>query len=171
MDAETGLRNPGWQSRIGERTGMSVGVGAAVGTFLSVLRNEPALRTAARTSGSFGIIGATFFSLSELCRMLRQEDGRANSVLAGAASGAVLRGVHHGRGFVLPGAIGGSLLAWAGHGAVALWRDGLPVRLPVTVPGFAPVSPPRLAGRQPRVGLHPSEEADRRGGRAEAAEI
>jgi hypothetical protein len=111
---------------------MAVGVGAAVGTFLSVLRNEPALRTAARTSGSFGIIGATFFSLAELCRMLRQEDGRANSVLAGAASGAVLRGVHHGRGFVLPGAIGGSLLAWAGHGAVALWRDGLPVRVTVT---------------------------------------
>ena len=175
MDAgggDSGLRNPGWQSRLGERTGMSVCVGAAVGTLLSVLRNEPALSTAARTSGSFGIIGATFFSFSELCRLLRQEDGRANSVLAGAASGALLRGVHHGRGFVLPGAIGGSLLAWAGHGAVALWRDGLPVRaLWPQVAGCPTLTGPAIPGRQPGVGVHPRAEAHRRGGRTEAAEV
>lgn len=131
--AHDGLRNPGWQTRIVERTGSSVCVGAAVGTCYSLLKNEPALSTAARTAGSFGIIGATFFSLTELCRLLRQADGPTNSLLAGAGSGALLRGLHHGRALALPGALGGGILALAADGAATLWTHGIQVR-PLQLP-------------------------------------
>jgi uncharacterized YccA/Bax inhibitor family protein len=121
------MENPDWHHRIVQRTGASVCVGAAAGVFYSLVKNEPALSTATRTAGSFGIIGATFFSLSELCRVLRQADGPENSVWAGAGTGALLRSLHHGRAFALPGAIGGSILALVSTGAASLWTHGIPV--------------------------------------------
>ena len=132
--ASRGHRNPGWERRLGERTltsgalcslcsctpavltrAPSVGVGAAAGTCYALVCNEPALAASAATSASFGIAAGTFFSLQELCRLLRQADGPENSLLAGAASGALLRGVHHGRAFALPGALAAGALAYAAH--------------------------------------------------------
>jgi hypothetical protein len=85
---------------------------------LALVRNEPALVTAAATAASFGIVTATFCSLQELCRLLRQDDGAANSLAAGAGSGALLRGLHHGRQFALAGALLGGVVGCVCHVAL-----------------------------------------------------
>jgi hypothetical protein len=105
------------------------------------VRNEPALVAATTTGASFGIAALTFCSLQELCRLLRQADGPENSLLVGArarlscntpsltaatpprsqaggATGALLRGLHHGRSFALPGALAAGALAYGAHRAL-----------------------------------------------------
>ena len=96
--------------------------------------------SARNTGASCGIAALTFCSLQELCRLLRQADGPENSLLArpsrawlriaasslthaptaqaGAASGALLRGVHHGKAFALPGAIAAGTVAYLAHRAL-----------------------------------------------------
>ena len=96
--------------------------------------------SARNTGASCGIVALTFCSLQELCRLLRQADGPENSLLArslrawlriaasslthaptaqaGAASGALLRGVHHGKAFALPGAIAAGTVAYLAHRAL-----------------------------------------------------
>jgi len=118
------LRNPGWRERLLRRTGGAAAAGAAAGTCLAIVRNEPALPMAGRTAGSFGIVAVTFCSLQELCRLLRQADGPENSLLAGAGAGALLRGVHHGRAFALPGAFAAASVAYTVHRLLDARRAG-----------------------------------------------
>jgi len=116
--------NEGWVGRIGKRTGESAAVGGLAGLLFSLSRNVPAAPAVGATAASFGIVAATFCSLQELCRLLRRDDDYPNSLCAGAATGALLRGLHHGRRFALPGALVGGAVCCFSHLALEAHTRG-----------------------------------------------
>lgn len=82
------------------------GVGGTVaGAALAVLQQKKFVGHCAGTAASCMVCMGAFAGLQESSRLLRCDDSAANSIVAGAAVGAVLLGLQRGRQASLPGAI------------------------------------------------------------------
>lgn len=84
--------------------------------------NNPQM--AASTAGNCGIAAGTFFLLQEGCRLIRQADDPSNSLLAGAATGALLMRVARGPAYAAAGAAAVGAAGAAGHALVDVYADG-----------------------------------------------
>lgn len=88
------------------------GVGALVGTLLSIRHHRPILAGAATATASYLIVGGWFFSTQELCRVLRRKDTPVNSAIAGCSTGALLFQIN-----TRPAALGAALCGTIGFAA------------------------------------------------------
>lgn len=100
----------GWDDRIASKLMVAGGVGATVGSVLSVVQQQPLVRFTALSTASFLMLTGCFSVVQEASRLLRCRDSPLNSVLGGAATGALLfksHGQPGARGAIICAAIGG----------------------------------------------------------------
>ncbi|PRW56707.1 mitochondrial import inner membrane translocase subunit tim17 [Chlorella sorokiniana] len=100
----------GWDGRIASKLMVAGGVGAVVGSVLSVVQQQPLVRFTAASTASFLMLTGCFSVVQEGSRLVRCRDSPLNSVLGGAATGALLFASHGqpgARGAVICAAIGG----------------------------------------------------------------
>lgn len=104
----------GWQGRLQTKLATAGVGGTLVGAALSVLQQGPFLRYAFGTAASWVICVGGFAVCQETSRLLRCDDSAANSIVAGAATGALLLGLQRGKNASLPAAIvcGSAAGAW-----------------------------------------------------------
>ncbi|KAL3157014.1 hypothetical protein ABBQ38_001265 [Trebouxia sp. C0009 RCD-2024] len=105
----------GWQSRLQAKILTAGVVGAFTGAVLSVLQQKRFFKHSLGTAASCMVCVGGFAACQETSRLLRCEDSAANSVVAGAATGALLLGLQRGRSASLPAAIVCSGAAGIGH--------------------------------------------------------
>ncbi|KAL4427821.1 hypothetical protein ABPG75_001910 [Micractinium tetrahymenae] len=155
----------GWEDRIAAKLIVAGSAGAAVGSVLSVLQQQPLVRFTAASTASFLMLAGCFSVVQEASRLVRCRDSPANSVLAGAAAGALLYKTH-GRsgapGAVICAALGGAVHLLADKIQVAGGFAQLLVSMDLLDPPPQPAQPPAEAEQQQS--SHTS-----RSGRAEGA--
>lgn len=95
----------GWQGRLQAKIAAAGVGGTLAGAVLAVLQQKQLLASSLGTAASCMICVGGFAVCQETSRLLRCEDSPANSVVAGAASGALLLGLQRGKNASLPAAI------------------------------------------------------------------
>ncbi|KAL4442039.1 hypothetical protein ABPG77_011300 [Micractinium sp. CCAP 211/92] len=103
----------GWEDRIAAKLIVAGTSGAAVGSVLAVLQQRSLIGFTAASTASFLMLAGCFSVVQETSRLVRCRDSPTNSVLAGAATGALLYKTH-GRS-AAPGAVICAALGGAAH--------------------------------------------------------